>query len=42
VRITGASTGLIIIALGLGLFMAAVLGGAVWLIASLIHHAATG
>jgi hypothetical protein len=41
-RIGGASTGLIIIALGVGLGLAAALGGVVWLIATAIHHAASG
>jgi hypothetical protein len=41
-RICGASTGLIIISLGLGLALAASLGGLVWLIATAMHHAASG
>lgn len=35
------TTSLIIIALVLGLALAAVLGGAVWLIAGALHHAST-
>lgn len=36
-----ATTGLIIIALALGLALAAALGGLVWAIATAIHHAAS-
>ena len=42
IRVSGASIGLIIISLGLGLALAATLGGAAWLIATAIHHAASG
>jgi hypothetical protein len=42
IRVLSASTGLIIISLGLGLALAAILGGTVWLIATAIHHAANG
>jgi hypothetical protein len=40
VRITRASAALIVIALGLGLALAAAIGFVIYLIATVIHHAA--
>jgi hypothetical protein len=40
-RISRATVGLTIIALGLGLALAATLGALVWVIADAIHHAAS-
>jgi hypothetical protein len=39
-RVTRATTALIIIALGLGLALASLLGVLIWAIAAAIHHAA--
>ena len=41
VRATMSSAALIIIALGIGLVLAAVLGATIWGIATALHHAAT-
>ena len=40
-RVIRSTTSLVIIALVMGAALAAVLGGAVWLIASALHHAST-
>lgn len=40
-RVVGSTTGLIIIAAGIGLVIAASVGALVWVIASALHHAST-
>lgn len=40
-RVIRSTTSLVIIALVMGVALAAVLGGAVWLIATALHHAST-
>ena len=40
-RVVGSTTGLIIIALGIGLAIAAAIGALAWVIASALHHAST-
>ncbi|MDE3206008.1 MAG: hypothetical protein KGQ66_17510 [Acidobacteriota bacterium] len=39
-RVVGSSTGLIIIALLIGLVIASALGGLAWALAGMLHHAA--
>lgn len=41
VRTVRSTTSLVIIAVALGVAVAAVLGGAVWLLTAALHHAAT-
>lgn len=40
-RMARSTTSLVVIALVMGAVLAAVLGGAVWLLASALHHAST-
>ncbi|MDA8045789.1 MAG: hypothetical protein M0Z30_11230 [Actinomycetota bacterium] len=39
-RVVGSTTGLIVIALGIGLIVAASIGAIIWVISSALHHAA--